>query len=500
MQSQAQLAIFFLFFLVVGCNPREKAKLKQKNIHFSLSSDELGVPHELLFMNGEYHLFYQARKGKHQGYCGHAFSKDLTNWEKTGNTLEPDSGSIGSWSVVADQDNQSGLGTDVSTLMAFYTYNGEIQETENHKTKSIYLAISSDNGNSWVTKPEHKIQLYNTHYDIKDVKVIWHEEMQNWVMLVLSGYQVQFYFSDDLLNWNYISSFGDEVDEKKGEWTDLEFFQIGIGESNSKFWVLFVSTTEGSPNNGSGTQYFVGDFNGFEFAPITHKPKWVDNGSDNFAGVGVTNYYEPGEPSYYLGWINNSKYGYHDDNKEIPESYTLTRKLTLINKFNDYYLKSVPVDIETLNNTRLSIQPQIIRGQLAIGKQLELPAKLKLTFDVNNRTYLDLAEVFGVEITNRQNEKIIIGYNSTRRYFFIRKADKEVETEEYTDIDYSFYAIDKPTLDLNIIIDRSSVEIFAIDGFISMTKKCAFPEGIKQIKLFAEDGQVKLLNRNQTGL
>ncbi len=483
-----------------GC--KMDSKTKSHGIHFVSQEMQLGAPKELFLYNGEYHLFYQAKENDQLIHCKHAISKDLENWHQATKTNELDSlGSIEVWSVVVDQNNQSGLASDNPPFIGFYTNTSSKAESNNRNFKSINLAISTDDGNSWLKKPEYEIQLYNTNSDIKDVKVIWHEEMQRWVMLVLSGYQVQFYYSDDLLNWEYFNEFGNEVDEKKGEWTDLEFFQIGVDNSNNKFWVLFVSTTEGAPNNGSGTQYFVGEFNGFEFAPITHKPKWVDNGSDNFAGVGVTNYYEKGEPSYYLGWINNSKYGNSINNNGMPESYTLPRKLTLINKFNDYYLKSVPVEYnETQNNTKLPFQPQNIKDQFVLGKNLELPIALNLTFDVNNRTYLDLAEVFGIEIINHQNEKTIIGYNSVRRYFFVRKEDKNKVSEEYTDIDYAFYAIDKSTLDLKIIIDHASVEIFAIDGFISMTKKCALPDGIKHLNLFAENGHVKLLNGNQTGL
>lgn len=498
-------AFFVIPFILIllslhGC--KMKPEIKSTGIHFVSQDMQLRAPKELFLHNGEYHLFYQAKENDQLIHCKHAISKDLFNWNQTSKANKLDSlGSIGVWSVVVDLNNQSGLATDNSPFIGFYTNASSIAELNNRNYKSINLAISIDDGNSWLKKPEYEVQLYNTNSDIRDVKVIWHEEMQRWVMLVLSGYQVQFYFSEDLLNWEYFNEFGNEVDEKKGEWTDLEFFQIGVDNSNNKFWVLFVSTTEGSPNNGSGTQYFVGEFNGFEFAPITHKPKWVDNGSDNFAGVGVTNYYEPGEPSYYLGWINNSKYGNSINNDGMPELYTLPRKLTLINKFNDYFLKSVPVEfIETQDNTKLLVQPQNVNSQVALGKHLELPITLKLTFDVNNRTYLDLAEVFGIEIINHQNEKTIIGYNSVRRYFFIRKEDENNVSEEYTDIDYAFYAIDKSTLDLKIIIDHSSVEIFAIDGFISMTKKCALPDGIKYLNLFAENGHVKLLNGNQTGL
>ncbi|MEJ7677559.1 MAG: hypothetical protein WKG06_06750 [Segetibacter sp.] len=45
----------------------------------------------------------------------------------------------------------------------------------------------------------------------------------------------------------------------------------------------------GGPNGGSATQYFAGDFDGTTFTPYSTDTKWVDYGTDNYAGVTWSN-------------------------------------------------------------------------------------------------------------------------------------------------------------------------------------------------------------------
>ena len=58
-------------------------------------------------------------------------------------------------------------------------------------------------------------------------------------------------------------------------------------------WVLFVSVSVGGPNQGGGTQYFIGDFDGksFKLDPDfkkdlkKHNNYWIDFGRDSYAGI-----------------------------------------------------------------------------------------------------------------------------------------------------------------------------------------------------------------------
>ena len=57
-------------------------------------------------------------------------------------------------------------------------------------------------------------------------------------------------------------------------------------------WMLLLSVQSGGPAGGSGMQYLVVDYDGHTFAPIG-EARWVDFGSDFYAGVAYTDAPEP---------------------------------------------------------------------------------------------------------------------------------------------------------------------------------------------------------------
>lgn len=485
-----------ILYGVQSCRPQDASHAQKNNMHFMLSDKQLGAPNSLVIIDREYHLFYEEFIHNSSGKVsvwGHAKSKDLLHWQTLPTPFKRNSNeSIGTGSVVVDQDNVSGFGVDDVPMLAFYTTKVIPQTSEKKEDKAVHIALSTDRGTTWEEKTEWSIALNDCPYPIKDPKVFWHAETQSWIVAVLSGYQVRFYSSADLLTWNFMSAFGDEMDEKMGQWTHVEFSQMSLENSGNKYWVLFISGDEGSPNGGAGTQYFVGVFDGFQFIPESHKPKWLDNGTDNYAGVCVTNFFEKNEPSYYLGKMGNSQ-----NNAIGNESYTLTRKMSLTQKFNGLYIQSLPV---TQTDKQENVIPgKDVTGELLLDEKFEIPLELNLTFDVNNRVYLDFPEVFGLKISNQQNENLVVGYHSLRRYFFIHQTDdSDKNINKPTHIDYAFYAMDQPVIELKVIIDTTSIEVFTANGLISMTQKIPPLKGKQLISLFAEKGKIKLLEGNYT--
>lgn len=107
-------------------------------------------------------------------------------------------------------------------------------------------------------------------------------------MVLAAGDRVKFYTSSNLIDWAHTSDFGQLEGAHGGVWECPDLFELpDDGSYDSKKWVLVVSVGNGAPSGGSGTQYFVGDFNGGTFS--NHYPaapaKWVDYGRDNYAGV-----------------------------------------------------------------------------------------------------------------------------------------------------------------------------------------------------------------------
>jgi fructan beta-fructosidase len=495
MDSKIILAIV-LFLSVAGCNRNTSTSEKDlSGIHFSLNRLNLGDPVELLFYDDEYHLFYECEDAEKRASWGHAKSKDLIHWETMNPSLESEAGEKpGSGSIVIDWNHTSGLGDENPPFVAIYVIEGN-HAGDNEGTQTLGVAVSRDQGNSWTKLPEKEIELANSYEPLRDTKIVWHEETQRWIMLVLTGYEVRFYASDDLLNWEYTSVFGEDILLKTGQWTNLDFFPI------DSQWVLFISGDSGSPNEGSGIQYFVGEFDGYTYQSLDDKQKWLDNGSDLYAGVTHANDLQLNKAPVLIGRIFNQKY--ESQPNEINHGNTLSfpRELFLKEKYGQHYIASKPIDIEE----EIRIAGQVVNDQEVAGelelKMPELPFEINLSIDVNNRLYLDMAEAFGIRFSSENGDEMLIGYHALRRYFFISNVRKTEEDPKALDrFEYMPYMIDQPVMDVKIIVDHFSVELFSVDGDVSLTRKLLQPNEWNKLVVFTENGRIKLNEVRLAGL
>ena len=76
-------------------------------------------------------------------------------------------------------------------------------------------------------------------------------------------HKIAFYKSRDLKSWSEISQFGN-LGDTSNVWECPDLFPL-IAENGQEYWVLIQNMNPGNPNGGSGTQYFIGQFDGKEF-------------------------------------------------------------------------------------------------------------------------------------------------------------------------------------------------------------------------------------------
>jgi beta-fructofuranosidase/levanase/fructan beta-fructosidase len=239
--------------------------------HFTPPAKWMNDPNGMVFYDGEYHLFYQHYPDSTVWgpmHWGHAVSTDLVNWEHLPIALYPDSlGLIFSGSAVIDWKNTSGLGKNGQPpMIAIYTYH----HMEKEKAGDIDfqyqgMAYSNDKGRTWKKYDKNPIIPNPGIRDFRDPKVIWDEDSQQWVMVFAAWDHVKFYGSADLKNWNHLSDFGKNSGTHSGVWECPDLFPMTIEGTREKKWVLLQSLNPGSYNGGSGTQYFVGHFDGKNF-------------------------------------------------------------------------------------------------------------------------------------------------------------------------------------------------------------------------------------------
>ncbi|PTN10531.1 fructan beta-fructosidase [Mangrovibacterium marinum] len=498
------LFIAVLAILASGCAKKQQTTEQNEEqyrpqVHFTPDSMWMNDPNGMVYYDGEYHLFYQYYPDSTiwgPMHWGHAISTDLVHWDRMPVALYPDSlGWIFSGSAVADVANTSGLGTSENPpLVAIYTYhNPELERSGSDTFQYQGVAYSIDKGRSW-TKYEHNPVLPNPGIrDFRDPKVFWHEASESWMMILAVQNHVSIYSSPNLIDWTFESDFGEGIGAHGGVWECPDLFPMQAGDTTK--WVMLVSINPGGPNGGSATQYFVGDFDGHVFTPEGIKTKWVDYGKDNYAGVTWSNV--PGEDGrrLFMGWLNNWQYANQIPTGKWRGAMTVARELELVEVYNDYLLVSKPVDeLQNLRGVEEQLNPETISGEMEIKKAFELPLEINLHFDTKNSSTITFAERFGIALSNENNEKLLIGYDNLNKLFFIDRTNAGWDSlnKDFAGIHYAPYINNDPILDMHLIIDRASVELFAKGGLVVMTEQFFPTQPFTSISLFSEHGEVSL--------
>jgi fructan beta-fructosidase len=235
--------------------------------HFAPEKNWMNDPNGLVYHQGEYHLFYQHNpNGSSWGDMswGHAVSEDLVHWDELPLAISHDDEEmVFSGSVVVDHQNTTGFGTLANPAMvAVYTSNPKDVADQNQS-----LAYSLDRGRTW-TKYDGNPVLDIDNPEFRDPKVQWYAPTRSWLMTVVKATQgkVAFYSSPDLKTWEHLSDFGPQG-AVGGVWECPDLFPLPVDGSKKRKWVLLVSLNPGHLYGGSGTQYFVGEFDGTTFTP-----------------------------------------------------------------------------------------------------------------------------------------------------------------------------------------------------------------------------------------
>jgi len=443
--------------------------------HFSPSEKWMNDPNGLVYHNGIYHLFYQYYPdGVVWGpmHWGHAISRDLMYWEERAMALYPDAhGWIFSGSAVADKYNSSGLGTPENPpLVAVFTYHDEEREKKGYSDYQTQgIAYSVDNGKSW-QKYKHNPVLPNEEdiKDFRDPKVFWYEKTQKWIMVLVAGDHARFYSSENLITWHYLSAFGHEQGAHGGVWECPDLFPLPVSETGEEKWVLLISINPGAPHGGSGTQYFIGDFNGEVFVSPQTEPRWLDHGTDNYASVTFNN--APDEKRICIGWMNNWNYAEKVPTHPWRGAMTLVRELSLQKIQDTWFLYSYPLPAFE----SLKAKVHIIPNEVEIVDRYGFDG----SFNQCEVRFHTTGQDFIMEFSNAENDIFLIECNRKENRFCVDRRQTG-QTGFAKNFAEELHTIPVPLLpegaiEIRIILDWSSVEIFLNMGQYVMTQQ-VFP-------------------------
>ena len=437
--------------------------------HFTPESGWMNDPNGLVYHDGVYHLFYQYYPHATVWgpmHWGHATSEDMTHWKHQPIALFPDEkGLIFSGSAVVDKNNTSGFGANGKVpLVAIFTYHNMQGEKSGETTfQTQGIAYSLDNGTTW-TKYEGNPVIGNTGIrDLRDPKVFWHEASESWIMALVAGDFLKLYRSKNLKEWDNISDFGKNQGAKGGVWECPDLFKIKIEGSDEEKWVLLISIGSGAPNGGSGTQYFIGDFDGTTFTSDQKELKWLDWGTDNYAGVTYNN--TPKGERIFIGWMSNWQYALKTPATTWRSAMTLPRKLSVQKIGGEYTLFNSPLSqIDALgSSTRMDTL------DISFGKPYTLSNS---TLGEANVSFSMPIQDVKLTFSNEIGEKTSVILDAASALLMLDRTESGKTAFNYEFGNKLHYAAMKnlpKTLDFAIYLDRSSIEVFLNGGQYAMT-------------------------------
>lgn len=460
--------------------------------HFTPPKNWTNDPNGLIYLDGVYHLYYQhnpyENKWGHMSW-GHATSTDFLHWKHLPVAIpeieKPDTTTwIFSGCAILDKQNTSGFGkSGKAPLVAIYTADRPKQERE-----SQFVAYSNDGGMSFTQYAGNPVVDIQKK-DFRDPSVIWMEEQQQWIMTVAVPHEhrLQFYASKDLKNWTLQGEFGNQGDTRK-IWECPSITPLYVdGDPNKKKWVLMISS--GNQDAATGMQYFTGDFDGKTFTN-DNKPEhqqFVDYGRTFYAAIPYNNV--PDGKQILLGWLMPFDTPTHPWRgqmsiardlalKSAPDGIRLYQQPSSV--YNKY-LEALP-DTKKLVLTKTTIRSKEIA--LSRTKQFNENANwIDATFTTGT------AKDFGFRLAQNKatGSQTVVGYNTADKQLYIAvvKAGSAPVVMDKLKVSPK-----DSKLRLQILFDKSSLEVF-VNGGEQVLTTLIFPEkGATGLSVFASEGEV----------
>ncbi|MGQ4363367.1 GH32 C-terminal domain-containing protein [Streptomyces sp. SAS_272] len=225
---------------------------------------------------------------------------------------------------------------------------------------------------------------------------------------------------------------------------------------------------------------------------VLQRAGWADYGKDYYAAVSWES--APGGKRYMIGWMSNWDYAGAVPTSPWRGAQSIPRQMALRTVDGRVRLTSEPVSsVKSLRQDSPAIASagivtntsKALAGSAAEGKALDIEAAFSLKD----------AERFGLKVrTGAAGEETVIGYDTTTQELYVDRTHSGA-----VDFNSTFPGIQTAPLKatngkikLRILVDWSSVEVFAGSGEAAITDQI-FPDPASQgVRVFAENGSVKL--------
>ena len=439
--------------------------------HFSPQNGWMNDINALWYLDGNYHMIYQWGTKKRDG--AYASSTDLLHWNDHGLALigkSSHAGEAGAQQNVSGDQVYSGSGIVVQgavaetitgspkpALVAFYT-----------GTKvGTCIAWSNDKGQTWHNYTNNPVGHPTAGATPRDPCVIWHESTQKWVMAIYEN-GTTFYGSQDLIHWEQLSnlSFGFEC-------PDLVELPLD-GDPNNMKWVLYDAAGK----------YLAGRFDGIRFIDENKSKEslFMDVGPDFYAGQCFFPGTLPQKKYIQLAWMDEWNGGIGE--KPWERNATFPVKLGLVTREGKMRVTRTPIT---------AIQ------KLYTGSPVRISNKIldseNILRDVRSKNF-DMTLVF--DLKSATAEEIVLQIADVRYRYNIAEQKLIYQGIEKNKFGSKEPPILRPDanqiLKIRMLVDWSSIEIFADEGVFSFSHQVAFNPKDDSLDLSATGGNVQLID------
>jgi len=445
-------------------------------------------PNGGVYWKCKYHLgfiYQNLERGSREHFWGHAVSTDLFHW-----TLYPD------MLDVKEGDIEQGIFSGGAFLskegIPHIIYHGQGSATNlvAYSTDEDLRVWKKFEGNPVLKTPEEDDPMHGKYvaWDPEG----WYDEDTDYYYQISGGDVAGFFRSRDMLEWEYLGNLIDQEDRRRHDFEDLscpDFFAMG-----DKHILLFIS-------HNLGTQYYIGTFENGRYHIETHgRMNWP--GGTFFAPEELVD--DRGRNMIW-GWVLERKPEHLAD---FGWSGIMSMPRVLSLSEADEMLIHPPEEVKALRFGGVQEEnftlPEHSEKELSLqGKSMEIQVEFR---GGGNSAY-------GVKVfcSPDGKEETVIQYDPLAKELvidFIKSSvhapvlmrpncmrDPELPgfTENVTEQRAPFELRDGETLQLNIFIDRSIIEVFA-NGRQCVTQ-VVYPELVEsnRVKLFSGDEKVEVL-------
>jgi fructan beta-fructosidase len=179
-------------------------------------------------------------------------------------------------------------------------------------------------------------------------------------------------------------------------------------------------------------------------------------------------------------------------------SFTTSRTIKMDHYSEENILAFQPVKAETeIKSKTLTLKELSVFENLDITSKITIPVTpsiITLKFETVEKTRITFPSSYGIKFENDKAEKLIVGYDAFKEWFFIDRTNflNVKENSQFKGMDIMPSYNSDSVMVITLIMDDSSIEMFVQNGKQVMTENFLPQSKFNNVSLFAENGIIKM--------